>query len=333
MTKTEFVMKKLKKRILSGEFRSGQKLPSMRDLGNAYGVSTMVLRKVVEQLEKEGLVESSNRSGLFIPENLKQHELCGVINSILMGTMENYFEALLQCASKYNSVPMIVPPIDTSMESMLEKDPRRVYICTSAEALPYEKLQHITAGKNIIFCNQYEWQAGKPESAVLADWDAITELTLKAFLDAGHERILFVSYNQELPEFKQRQFRKAAKKLGLELGSPEFQWCSLEDFENNHSKIRTIFRENPAPTAAFSRGDSLLYLLKEQLHIHFPMYADMDFIGTYNSFWSNHTGQEFASWEWDWDMFWEMVFNHKDKGVEYYLPNLVKWNPKKRKTQ
>ena len=94
MTKTEFVMKKLKKRILSGEFRSGQKLPSMRDLGNAYGVSTMVLRKVVEQLEKEGLVESSNRSGLFIPENLKQHELCGVINSILMGTMENYFEAL-----------------------------------------------------------------------------------------------------------------------------------------------------------------------------------------------------------------------------------------------
>ena len=53
MTKTELVMKKLRKRILSGEFRSGQKLPSMRDLGNAYGVSTMVLRKVVEQLEQE----------------------------------------------------------------------------------------------------------------------------------------------------------------------------------------------------------------------------------------------------------------------------------------
>ena len=51
MTKTEQVMKNLRKRILSGEFRSGQKLPSMRDLGNAYGVSTMVLRKVVEQLE------------------------------------------------------------------------------------------------------------------------------------------------------------------------------------------------------------------------------------------------------------------------------------------
>lgn len=114
-------MKKLKQRILSGEFKSGQKLPSMRTLGNAYGVSTMVLRNVVAQLKNEGLLESSNRSGLFIPENLKQHELCGVINSIKIGTMENYFEALLQCASGHNCVPMIALPSWTSIESMLEK--------------------------------------------------------------------------------------------------------------------------------------------------------------------------------------------------------------------
>lgn len=323
-------MKKLKQRILSGEFKSGQKLPSMRTLGNAYGVSTMVLRKVVEQLEEEGLIESSSRSGLFIPENLKQYELCGVINSIQIGTMENYFEALLQCASGHNCVPMLVLPTRTSIESMLEKDPCRVYISTSAEQFPYEELQRISAGKNIIFCNQYEWLEGEPESAVLADWDMITELTLKAFLEAGHKRILFISYNQKLPEFKRRQFCRAAERLGLKFESPEFQWCSLQDFENDLPRIKKIFRDNPAPTAAFARGDSLLYRLKERLDVFFPEHADMDFIGTYNSYWSNNAGQEFASWEWDWDEFWEKVFKHKGKGVEYYLPTLVKWNPKKR---
>lgn len=331
MTKTELVMKKLRKRILSGEFRSGQKLPSMRDLGNAYGVSTMVLRKVVEQLEQEGLVESTSRSGLFIPENLQLHELCGIINSIQVGTMENYFEALLQSASKYNCVPMVVPPIRTSVESMLEKDPCRLYINISASYISSEELQRLTAGKNVIFCNQYEWIDSEAENAVLADWVTITEQTLKAFLDAGHKRILFVSYNDELPEFKRRQFKEAAKRVGLKFGSPEFQWCSRHDFENNLPRIRRIFRDNPAPTAAFARGDSLLYKLKEKLDLFFPEHADMDFIGTYNSFWSNHTGKVFASWEWDWEIFWDKAFQHKEKSVEYYLPTLVKWNPKKRK--
>ena len=330
MTKTESIIRKLKRRILSGEFHPGEKLPSMRDLSTAYGVSTMVLRKAVEQLEKEGLVESSTRSGMFIPENLRQHELCGVISSVQMGTMDNYFEAMLQAASDHNCVPMIVPPILSSIESMLEKDPRRVFVSVSSKTLSLDTVREIAKGREVVYCGAYEWVEGVPETGVLADWVTITEKTLKAFLKAGHKRILFISYNKVLPEFKRRQFQEAGKRVGLEFDTPEFQWVSISDVEKNPDRLAEIFRESAAPTAAFARGDSLLYNLKKRLEHDLPEYADMDFIGAYNSFWSNYPEEGFASWEWDWNELWERCFQRKKRGVEYYMPTLVKWSPKKR---
>ena len=332
MTKTEYATEKLKKRILSGEFRPGQKIPSMRDLAEEYGVSTMVLRKVAEKLEEEGLLESTTRSGLFIPRNLKQHELCGLITSVQMGTMENYFEAFLERASAHNSITMVSPCILSSIESMLEKGLRRLFVSLDSCLFPFERLRELTRGFNTVFCNQFEWLDQEPESAVLADWVYMTEQTLRTFLAAGHERILFISYKEPLPEFKRRQFQEAAKRVGLEFESPEFQWCSRFDFENRPDRLKKLFRENPAPTAAFARGDSLLYHFRERLDAYFPESAGIDMIGTYNSFWSNYPGKAFASWEWNWNEFWDMVFEHKGTGVEYYRPTLVKRNPKRKTT-
>ncbi|MFF2262090.1 GntR family transcriptional regulator [Streptomyces albidoflavus] len=53
----------LRKGITTGRYPPGTKLPRQRDIGAEYGVSDITVRKAVEVLRKEGLVESRGRGG------------------------------------------------------------------------------------------------------------------------------------------------------------------------------------------------------------------------------------------------------------------------------
>ncbi len=320
ISKTAIVTEDLAKSIRSGKYKPGEKLPSMRTLGKQYQVSTMVLYQACEKLEKMGLIHRSARSGLFIPFKKKQSELCAFISGISIGNMEHYYESFLKSCSAANCISMTLPLIPGTIESMIEKQPVRIYIDGGGKELSYPEIKRLTSGYHLIFCNRFEWLEAEPESAVLTDWDYITEQTLRYFLNRGHKRILFVSHDPEIREYKRRQMTEAGKRVGLEFESPEFNWCSCTDFHNRPNYIARLFRESP-PTAIFARGDNPLYEFCERVRVFFPNLPDMDKVGAYNTVWSNQPGQEFPSWSWDWEMFWDQVFAHKS-GIEYYRPHL-----------
>ena len=320
ISKTVLVTDALAKSIRSGKYKPGEKLPSIRTLGKQFDVSTMVLYQACEKLEKMGLIHRSARSGLFIPLKKKQSELCAFISGISIGNMEHYYESFLKASSAANCISMTLPPVPESIECMTEKQPMRIYIDCGGKELSFQELKHLTNGYHLIFCNRFEWTESEPESAVLTDWISITEKTLRYFLDRGHKRILFVSHDPEIRDCKRKQMEEAGKRVGLKFESPEFNWCSCQDFHNRPNHVARIFRENP-PTAVFARGDNPLYEFCERVRIFFPDHPKMDKVGAYNTVWSNQPGQEFPSWTWDWELFWEQVFAHKS-GVEYYLPCL-----------
>ncbi|MBF0280056.1 MAG: PLP-dependent aminotransferase family protein [SAR324 cluster bacterium] len=56
----------LEKRILKGEYKIGEKLPSLRKLHNQLGLSKTTIFYTYIELEKRGLVESRPRSGYFV---------------------------------------------------------------------------------------------------------------------------------------------------------------------------------------------------------------------------------------------------------------------------
>lgn len=55
-------------RILGGEYKPGQRLPSYQELANLYGVSTSTITGVVIRLKERGLVVGAQGRGVFIPE-------------------------------------------------------------------------------------------------------------------------------------------------------------------------------------------------------------------------------------------------------------------------
>ncbi len=320
ISKTAIVTEALAKSIRSGKYKPGEKLPSMRSLGEQYNVSTMVLYQACERLEKMGLIHRSARSGLFIPLKKKQSELCAFISGISIGNMQSYYESFLKACSAANCIAMTLPFIPETIECMIEKQPVRIYIDCGGKEISLNELKRLTSGYHLIFCNRFEWQEETPESAVLTDWTYITEQTLRYFLKRGHKKILFVSHDPQLREYKRQQMEEAGARVGLKFESPEFTWCSYTDFHNRPNYIAKLFRENP-PTAAFSRGDNPLYELCDRVRVFFPNVPAIDKVGAFNTIWSNQPGQEFPSWTWDWETFWQQVFEHKG-GVEYYRPYL-----------
>jgi GntR family transcriptional repressor for pyruvate dehydrogenase complex len=65
-TLTQAVVDGLKARILRGELSAGGKLPSEKELIDAYDVSRTVVREAVSRLQAEGLVETFQGRGSFV---------------------------------------------------------------------------------------------------------------------------------------------------------------------------------------------------------------------------------------------------------------------------
>ncbi|GAB3808329.1 winged helix-turn-helix domain-containing protein [Micromonospora zhanjiangensis] len=62
----ERIARELRDRIVSGQLKPGDRLPSLSQLKAEYGVSDTVIRNVMLILKTEGLTEGRAGSGVFV---------------------------------------------------------------------------------------------------------------------------------------------------------------------------------------------------------------------------------------------------------------------------
>ena len=58
------------KRIVSGIYSSGEKLPSVRDLAGEAGVNPNTMQKALAELEREGVLYSQRTAGRFVADRV-----------------------------------------------------------------------------------------------------------------------------------------------------------------------------------------------------------------------------------------------------------------------
>ncbi len=166
-SKTALGIDSLTREIRAGKFKSGEKLPSMRKLGERFNVSTMVLHQAANHLEKQGLIHRRERAGLFIPDTMKRRELCGFITTVRVGRMDGYFESFMAADNAAECVPMTVSGNLDAVGWMLEKSPVRVFADLEGKLVDFSKLRQLLSGRRTVFCHRFEWGDQQPENAVL----------------------------------------------------------------------------------------------------------------------------------------------------------------------
>jgi DNA-binding transcriptional regulator YhcF (GntR family) len=63
------LMDNIKFNIISGRYRSGDRLPSVRDLAKEAAVNPNTMQKALSELEMTGLILSNRTSGRFVTED------------------------------------------------------------------------------------------------------------------------------------------------------------------------------------------------------------------------------------------------------------------------
>ena len=63
------LMEQIQLRIISGVYKTGEKLPSVRDMASDASVNPNTMQKALTELERTGLVFSQRTSGRFITED------------------------------------------------------------------------------------------------------------------------------------------------------------------------------------------------------------------------------------------------------------------------
>jgi len=72
---SEEVSGELQRRIARGELKSGDRLPTEKALGDAFGVSRAVVREAIARLKADGLIETRQGSGAYVVDTPKSINL------------------------------------------------------------------------------------------------------------------------------------------------------------------------------------------------------------------------------------------------------------------
>ncbi|QQE46236.1 Uncharacterized HTH-type transcriptional regulator yegW [Peptoniphilus harei] len=63
------LLEDFKLKISSGEWKSGDKMETVRNLAQTYGVNPNTVQRALQELEREGLAKSNRTSGRFITDD------------------------------------------------------------------------------------------------------------------------------------------------------------------------------------------------------------------------------------------------------------------------
>ncbi len=88
------LMEKIRLDIISGVYRPGDKLPSVRDLALDAAVNPNTMQKALSELERNGLVYSQRTSGRFITED--ENMLKQLKTELAAEQIRQFFEKMKQ---------------------------------------------------------------------------------------------------------------------------------------------------------------------------------------------------------------------------------------------
>lgn len=82
------LMEQIQLRIISGVYKSGEKLPSVREMASDASVNPNTMQKALTELERTGLVFSQRTSGRFITEDINM--IKGIRNDLAKEQIEKF---------------------------------------------------------------------------------------------------------------------------------------------------------------------------------------------------------------------------------------------------
>lgn len=273
--KYEKVEEELKKKILSGDYKIGQKLPTETELMNQFDVSRYTIRRSVGDLENQHLIYRIQGGGMYVNDwqsakakNTNNNRMIGVIAthiadyifpSIVNGAdqiiSDNGYAMLL--ANTHNDPKRERKSIITMLESNVAGliiEPTQSTVLSPNLDL-YSKIKELNLP--VVFINA-EYQQLNGVSVTTNDVDAMKRMT-DYLIDQGHKKILGVFQIDDLQGVNRMNgFIKAYQgNADKKLESNVIMYRTTDPLKKTLGQIERVITTDDRPTAIVCYNDQL----------------------------------------------------------------------------
>jgi len=120
MSKSEQVYETVVQGILKGEWKPGDKLPSVRCMGGRLGVHRLTVLKAYQRLQEDKWIEVRTKSGFYVCEKSKETKKPDIESSIYKD------DSILYQMSRALIAPDLLPNrhLSSDVKQLLDLEPR-----------------------------------------------------------------------------------------------------------------------------------------------------------------------------------------------------------------
>ncbi len=108
------LMEQIQLRIVSGIYKAGEKLPSVRDMASEASVNPNTMQKALTELERTGLVFSQRTSGRFITEDINM--IKDIKNGLAKDQIQNFLYNMEKIGYTKNETIELIKVISKEMK-------------------------------------------------------------------------------------------------------------------------------------------------------------------------------------------------------------------------
>ena len=263
---------KLRPRLTSGELKEGAKLPSIREISDAYDVNYLTARQALKHLESLGLVKMQTGRGTYVtPQPLQQVRIGVVVpdltyrvnSGISRGIRE---ETILRDVTPvfmdfHNDVHLEVECLD---RLVAEKFTGALVYPSLQEDTPRQLLKMILSGFPIVFIDRAPPEM--PCWLISSDDYEIGRLAARHLIEAGAKVLACVG--SPFPNLQERikGFREEANELGVAIPSNRMPSSENIPAASSQSITSYLMELAPRPDGIFYFNDQYALVGLRQLH-------------------------------------------------------------------
>ena len=114
------LMDTLKRRIITGRYLPGEKLPSVRELAAEAGINPNTVQRAFSELEREGLIYTQRATGKYVTEN--EADIKSARQSLAKTQVADFLRAMQSLGFSVGDVIVLLQSFNESEEESSHAD-------------------------------------------------------------------------------------------------------------------------------------------------------------------------------------------------------------------
>ena len=114
------LMDTLKRRIVTGRYLPGEKLPSVRELAAEAGINPNTVQRAFSELEREGLIYTQRATGKYVTEN--EADIKSARQSLARTQVADFLRAMQSLGFSVGDVIVLLQSFNESEEEIKHAD-------------------------------------------------------------------------------------------------------------------------------------------------------------------------------------------------------------------